>query len=94
MVETRDSKLGLFFDYFVIAAVGFVAVLIVVESIPAVRVLAAEINFALAASFLFCLSTPPKALDSGTENAVHFLFWGIVDLIAIAPIFLSIFDVR
>ena len=95
VVETRDSKLGLFFDYFVIAAISFVAVLIVVESIPAVsRVLAAEINFALAAlSFLFLLEYLLRLWIAEQRMRFIFSFWGIVDLIAIAPIFLSIFDV-
>lgn len=83
------------FDFVVVGAIALSAVLFVAETVPQISdPFGAELAGLLTAlSCLFLLEYIARLWVAHRKIAFVFSFWGLVDLVAIAPLFFSLFDI-
>ena len=95
IVETRETTAGRIFDFVVVGAIALSAALFVAETVPQVSdPLGAELaGLLMALSCLFLLEYIARLWVAHRKIAFVFSFWGLVDLVAIAPLFFSLFDI-
>lgn len=97
IVERRDTKLGLFFDYFIQFLILLSIASFTIETLPDLDENTIKIlnNFEKISVFIFTIEYLTRLLISDRKFKFAVSFFGIIDLLAILPFYLSFgFDLR
>ncbi|XXK59747.1 ion transporter [Porticoccaceae bacterium nBUS_09] len=96
IVEQTDTRLGLVFDLSIQALIIFSVSIFAVETIPDLEpeTVAMLKHFEVAIVCVFTIEYVLRVLVSRSRIGFVFSFWGLIDLIAIAPFYLMAFGLN